>query len=319
VEAEKLRHPPLIQVPLSVAARFAATWTDSLEGCMAGDRDWGALARYRCRWLLGPISGSDRVEELKRRLRLWEDGRFQELLDRLRGQQSEAARMSRSGGAGVDAEERLGGSTRKKAREGAVSKAFKGLVGGVQNGTESERRSWTKELIPQAEAGHATLTTDTERQESAACSWGCGNDEEAKRAMRQAGRSAGSPPKLPWVRLPPLSAPGPSGERPEHLEDILNSTHTSAKRKLLRALDKLTVRWATGSLPDTCRWLLNTRVMFLRKDREPVDNDFDDVDWLTTLSEEDVTNAAPPDATDTTSGSVSKPKVRPIQMGEYIR
>ena len=49
VEAEKLRHPPLIQVPLSVAARFAATWTDSLEGCMAGDRDWGGLARYRCR------------------------------------------------------------------------------------------------------------------------------------------------------------------------------------------------------------------------------------------------------------------------------
>ena len=160
---------------------------------MAGDRDWGALARYRCRLLLGPIpSGSDRVEELKRRLRLWEDGRFQELLDRLRGQQSEAARMSRSGGAGVDAEERLGGSTRKKAREGAVSKAFKGLVGGVQNGTESERRSWTKELIPRAETGHATLTTDTERQESAACSWVCGNDEEAKRAMGQAGRSAGS-------------------------------------------------------------------------------------------------------------------------------
>ena len=59
--------------------------------------------------------------------------------------------------------------------------------------------------------------------------------------------------------------------------------------------------------------------MFLRRDRDPVDKGFDDMDWLATLSEEDVTNEAPCRAKDGEPTSVSKPRVRPIQMGEYIR
>jgi len=32
-----LRQPPLMDTPLSIAGRFADTWTEALEGCMAGD------------------------------------------------------------------------------------------------------------------------------------------------------------------------------------------------------------------------------------------------------------------------------------------
>ena len=62
VEAEKLRQPPLIQVPLSVAARFAATWTDSLEGCMAGDRLGSS-----CSLQVQIAIGSDPVRKRSRR------------------------------------------------------------------------------------------------------------------------------------------------------------------------------------------------------------------------------------------------------------
>ena len=128
--------------------------------------------------------------------------------------------------------------------------------------------------------------------------------------MKEAGRSADGLPGLPWVRLPPLPAPGPTGERLVHLENVMSCTTIGVKRRFKRALDTLTVRWATGSLPDQCRWLLNTRVLFLRKDRDPVDKDFDDMDWLNNVPDDEVTAELP---------SAAPPKVRPIQMGEFIR
>ena len=98
--------------------------------------------------------------------------------------------------------------------------------------------------------------------------------------MRQAARSGDNQPGLPWVRLAPLSAPGPSGDRQEHLDDIMKSAGASQKRRLVRCLDDLTVRWATGNVPDSCRWLLNTQVLFLKKGQEPTSKEFDDNDWL---------------------------------------
>ena len=47
----------------------------------------------------------------------------------------------------------------------------------------------------------------------------------------------------------------------------------------MRALDELTVRWAAGTLPDACVWLLNTQPLFLRKDVEGKNKDFDDEQW----------------------------------------
>ena len=118
-----------------------------------------------------------------------------------------------------------------------------------------------------------------------ASAWGAGDAQEARRELRQASRSPDGLPGIPWARLPPYAAPGPTGERQEHLDDILRSCGASHRRKLRRALDELTVRWATNTLPPTCRWLLNTRVLFLRKQRELVNKDFDDEDWIRLLND----------------------------------
>ena len=103
----------------------------------------------------------------------------------------------------------------------------------------------------------------------------------------------------------------------------------------MRALDALTVGWATNALPPTCRWLLNTQVLFLQKAREPACKLFDDeawLDWLAAQPEEwsedvaesDVADVGPEVAADgdvAMAAPTEPPRaaVRPIQMGEFLR
>ena len=109
------------------------------------------------------------------------------------------------------------------------------------------------------------------------------------------------------------------------------------RRRLVRALDELTVRWATNTLPATCRWLLNTQVLFLRKSREPTAKQFDDEEWLREMrnsewfqdvAEEEVDaygeeleadGDVPMEADGGTEGQRRDVKVRPIQIGEFLR
>jgi hypothetical protein len=91
-----LQRGSLQRVPKAVASRMAVCWAESLEGSMDGDADWALLARYRSRLLLAPVpEGVDRNTELKRRLRLWELARFDDLILHVVGQQAEAERLDR--------------------------------------------------------------------------------------------------------------------------------------------------------------------------------------------------------------------------------
>ena len=83
--------------------------------------------------------------------------------------------------------------------------------------------------------------------------------------MREQGRSKTGIASLPRVKLPPMSAPGPVGERQAHLDAIVSFAAAGQRRRLFRGLDILTIKWTTGDLPGECRFLLNTRLMFLKK------------------------------------------------------
>ena len=41
------------------------------------------------------------------------------------------------------------------------------------------------------------------------------------------------------------------------------------RRRLFRVLDILMVKWTTGDLPEDCRFLFNTQLMFLKKEKDP--------------------------------------------------
>ncbi len=283
-ELSHLQRVPLDSALVCVASRMATAWTESLNGSMDGDEIWSCLARYRSRLLLGPVpDGKDRNEELKRRLRLWEQGNFDELAHMMLGQQAEARRRARGAHEAGDPdaeEERLGRRARLTTAKGAVSKAVKSLVGGVADASPEERSAWTAEYIPRCGDDRGPFASAQEADMARAGAWGAGDRREARREMRKARRSPEGLPGIPWARLPPYAAPGPTGDRQEQLDDILRSCGASHRRKLRRALDELTVRWAINDLPPTCRWLLNTQGSFLQKQREPTSKEFDDEEWI---------------------------------------
>jgi hypothetical protein len=213
---------------------------------------------------------------------------------------------------------------------GSVSKAMKGLVGGVAEGSANEREPWARSLIPRSENTQLAASADDERREASAVAWGKGDFRAAKAAMRDAAKQMNGFAAMPQVKVAPLSAAGPSGDRQEHLDAILSFAGGGQRRRLMRAIDSLTVRWAIGDLPAGCRWLLNTLVIFLRKEKDPMCKHFADEEWLPrgdgmydsvladvpedAVTTEDVEMDTPMDL-----GGEVPPKVRPIQMGEFLR
>ena len=67
---------------------------------------------------------------------------------------------------------------------------------------------------------------------------------------------------------------------------MLKGCGATRRRRLTVALDELTIRWATNTLPSSCRWQLNTQVLFLKESREPTPKLFDDAEWLEWLRSE---------------------------------
>jgi hypothetical protein len=211
---------------------------------------------------------------------------------------------------------------------------MKGLVGGVFRAEASVREELTKSLVPRSIRGVAALSSSEEITSAQTTSWGQGDFRTAKKEMKDFRKEHDGVAALPNVRLPPLCASGPSGERQEHLDDIVKFAGASHRKRLFRAIETLTIRWAIGDLPETCKWLLNTQVMFLRKDREPQCKHFDDLEWLAPepaeqeddgatselddVLESAVTDAAPAEPADGVTDD-SPVKVRPIQMGEFMR
>ena len=143
-----------------------------------------------------------------------------------------------------------------------------GLVGGAAQGSADCRRNWTAALIPPS-SGIGTHPSSAACAEAARIAWSGGRYKLAWSAMREQGRSKTGIASLPHVKLSPMSAPGPTGERQEHLDAIVSFAGAGQKRRLFRGLDSLMVKWATGELPEECRFLLKTQLMFLKKEKRP--------------------------------------------------
>ena len=82
-----------------------------------------------------------------------------------------------------------------------------------------------------------------------------------------------------------MTAPGPAGERQEHLDAIITFAGAGHRRRLQRVLDILAVEWATGDLAEECRFLLNTTLMFQKKEKDSTTQICDDDEWIGSLAE----------------------------------
>ena len=90
----------------------------------------------------------------------------------------------------------------------------------------------------------------------------------------------------------------PAGERQEHLDAVVSFGGAGQRRRLFWELDILTIKWATGDLPEECRFLLGAQLIFLKKEKDPISKQFDDDDeWIRSVTEaQEVTTDVPEDS-----------------------
>ena len=115
------------------------------------------------------------------------------------GQQAEGRRHRGAQSAGVsdDDDDERGKRARKMAAANAVSKAVKGLVGGVAMGSAETRERWASKLIPRSTVVGSPCTTAPEQNDAKKCAWGAGDARKAQAEMRQAGSRGDGPPNIP--------------------------------------------------------------------------------------------------------------------------
>ena len=168
--------------------------------------------------------------------------------------------------------------------------------------------------------GLSTHLTSAECAEAARAAWGGGRYRAARSAMTEQGRSKTGVASLPHVKLAPMSAPGRTAERQERPDAIVSFAGAGQRRRLFRGLDILTMKWATGDLPEKCRFLLNTQLTFLKKEKDPTSKQFDDVEWIRPLTEgQEITADVREDSVMYDQQAVDPKKVRHIHMGEFLR
>ena len=237
----ELRRASAMALPRCVVPRYATAWTESLEGAMRGHQSWALLCRCRRRLLPAEIpKGVERNSELKQRLQLWEPGLISVLIGMDLGQQNSGPLRRTARKTQPQTDEQRGKRACAWTARRSISKAVKGLVGDAAQGSADCRRNWTTALIPRS-SGIGPCPTIAEYAEAARIAWGGGRYKLARSAMREQGRSKTGIASLPHVKLSPMSAPGPTGERQEHLDAsggscsaALTSSRSSGPRETCR-------------------------------------------------------------------------------------
>ena len=255
---DKLPCQTLVHVPVHFRARLAGIMTACLANLARGDEHASMLERGRSKLLYGvPPKGYSLRTELGKRLTLWNEGRFEELLLRAEAQHGarlEARRNRRTGATARAAALRA----KKLAAEGAYGKAVQGLTSETDQFITNEQETWTRKLLPQS--GRAAGSPAGSAPASSQAPGGSDADAEAAPAgVHAAGKV------LDGVRFAALSGPGLSGMRPEHLKDALSARARGVASRLRNAVAEFYSVAANGELADCVRWLLDSRLVFLKK------------------------------------------------------
>eukprot|EP00972_Heterocapsa_arctica_P083697 12333821-Heterocapsa_arctica.AAC.1 len=240
--------PPstVVGIPHAFRAQMCDITAALLEGMNADDATSALLEEARSKLLLAHVPrGDSKPHEFRARFAEWRAGEFGTLLRRVEDQRERANTRRAS----TSAEDRAARS-RRLARGGARRKAVQTLVSDVATLTPAEQRRWAAELLPRAGPAAGAPLPALAPAEVAADAL---NDAET------------SP--LKGVRFGPLSGPGPSGARPEHLRDMLSCGRRRPANRLLNALRITEALAEAGLLPDAWIATLRTRLVYLRKRR----------------------------------------------------
>jgi hypothetical protein len=170
------------------------------------------------------------------------------------------------------------------ARAGALSKAVKRVAAEVDRYEGDDVLQWAERLIPDVAATHevcgARPVSGTERAELngiATCADEIapraksddsdGDDDAAEGGAAHWKNLGGRAPTAfaEGVRFGPLSAPGPSGLRPEHLKAFARCRRARSRHDYEAAMRGFVAAAVRGRLPASCWWITDTAVTMVRK------------------------------------------------------
>ena len=247
----QLSSSSISRVPVKLRTRMGATMAATLTGMARGIERASVLEEARTKLLLGPVPKfRNKRAELMKRFDEWEAGHFEFLL--IRAEEQEILRNA-------DRKKRQNDGTNSKrgyrtsrakdlARNGAYSKAAGGLTSEMAAFTSEEQEALVTQLLPCSERAEGAYSETPVVDPS--------TEAQARDALKGV---------LKGVRFKASSAPGPTGCRPEHLQDALNCKPRLSASRLLRALDEFYAKAVEGQLAPHCRWILDSRLVFLRK------------------------------------------------------
>ncbi len=211
---------------------------------------------------------------------MWNRGDIATLADRVQSQRILEEEESRKSTYCEAHSEKPGQHAKRKARKGALPKAVVTFNGKMATPTREEKEAWAATFIPQAEQPNAPTQLE-ERAKAQANHVSGGDLNETRRHLTGSRAEAHTAPQMPWTTFPALTAPGPTGERHEHLRDCMETQHAAKKRQMRRKLDELTIQVALGKLSVHARWLLDTSLIWLNKQSDKQGDNADGEDWLT--------------------------------------
>jgi len=234
-----------VRIAFSVRATLCDITAGLIEGMNANSATAGALEEGRSKLLLAVIpKGASPPTEMRVRLDLWQSGRFEELLARIEVQQAASA-------GAVGAPTATTSRCRRLAQGGARRKAIVALTSETATLTDEQQRVCATELLPQAAAAYQPLP-------------------HLAPAPLEPDDLEGPPASpLRGVHFSPMRGTGPSGMRPEHLQDMLSCGRRRQSSRLLAALRVAQTLVGAGRLPDAWAATLRTRVIFLKKRHGP--------------------------------------------------
>lgn len=238
----------LLHIPVCQRKQHGQLVAKLLDRIGDGDADACFLEEIRTKLLLGvPLRGMNVKSELARRFKLWDEGRFSQLLVRAEEQYRVRNSMRQA-----KTRMPIHGSRARRARqlvsEGAYSKAVASLTSELAILSEDDQMSWGLKLLPRSLTPEKALTGDI---------YG-GVDADSESSALEGRALAG-------VRFRALSAPGPSGFRPEHLRELTAVRDRRSARVLFAAIAKFIGIAAAGRLCREARWILDSRLVYLRK------------------------------------------------------
>lgn len=280
-----------VHIPRSLRPEIAEMVGALLNGMVDGSEAASLMLRCFAKLILHQAEIRDKTacSVIRKRLAMLRQNRIGELVTNAR---SERLRVRKSAGKrDVNGSKRDLGKVKEMAREGALSKAVRRLRGmEVMRYPDDELLRWARTLIPGTTVDErdlgARIPSEAERRgwrQVRTCAAKIGElekeDEEGEAGV--AGGQGGDRddetdrktvkviPKTnayaEGVRFQQLSAPGPSGLRPEHLKELATATRARSRQVFARAMSRFVAAGISGRLPEVARWITDSAVTFVRK------------------------------------------------------